>query len=162
MARMPMPDAVFTLPEAAHPKIRMLHDYWLKAAPAADLLPGRRQIDPLHIPKLLENIWLMDVVGQPPRFRMRLVGGAMRRMGILVAPGNFVEQFMPEDAPPLGDLRAMVQDHRPVWFRGQAYLPHETQLFALERLFLPLADDGRQVDVILGLTIFFDWRGREL
>ena len=88
MASKPMPDAVFTLPEAAHPKIRMLHDYWLNVAPAAALLPGRRAIDPLRIPKLLENIWLMDVVGRPPRFRMRLVGGAMRRMGIRATVGR--------------------------------------------------------------------------
>ncbi len=162
MAKMPMPDATFLLPEDAHPKIRLLHDYWRECAPAAGLLPGRRQIDPLRIPKLLENVWLMDVVDRPPRFRMRLVGGAMRRMGILAAPGDFVEKFLAADAPPLLQLRHLVAERQPIWFRGQAYLPHETRVFALERIFLPLADDGLMVDVVLGLTMFFDWRGREL
>lgn len=157
-----MPDTTFLLREDVHPKIRLLHDYWLECATAAGQLPGRRQIDPLRIPKLLENVWLMDVVGRPPRFRMRLVGGAMRRMGILAVPGDFVDTFIADDAPPVQELLHLVAARQPTWFRGQAYMPHETQLFSLERIFLPLADDGQMVDVVLGLTLFFDWRGREL
>ena len=49
------------LPSTAHPKIVAPYDYWLKAAPTTGVLPGRQHIDPIDIPSLLENIWLVDV-----------------------------------------------------------------------------------------------------
>jgi len=157
-----MPAPITELPADAHPKIRAIHDHWRDWAPSPDLLPQRRQIDPLQIPKLLESLSLVDVVGDPPRFRLRLLGGAIKRMGMQAAPGDFVDQHMPADAQPLHDLAHVTAERQPVWYRGRAYMPHETVLFSLERIFLPLADDGHNVNVVMGLTVFFDADGREL
>jgi len=75
-------------PANAHNKNRALYDYWLKARARRDALPGRKDIDPTHIPRLLENIWMLDVVGAPPRFRVRLIGEAMRPLGIPAKVGD--------------------------------------------------------------------------
>lgn len=159
-----MPALITELPAYAHPKVSAIHAYWQECALAAGpgLLPRRQQIDPLRIPKLLENMWLMDVVGRPPLFRLRLVGGAIKRMGMLAAPGDFIEQYMAPDAPPLREMAHVIAENQLSWFRGPAYMPHETELFLLERIFLPLAEDGRNVDVLMCLTVFFDAQGREI
>src|SRR5690242_1355091 len=71
-------DARITRPPAtAGPEIVALYDYWRSKAPGEGLLPGRRHIDPVDIPRLLPNVWLLDVVDDPRRFRVRLVGGAL-------------------------------------------------------------------------------------
>ncbi|MEL3889221.1 hypothetical protein V6B08_03055 [Ferrovibrio sp. MS7] len=148
--------------------LRMIYAYWQECAPAPGRLPGRRALDPLRIPRLLEYMWLVDVLPRSlspnpgPRFRMRLVGGAMRRFGILAAPGDFIENLLPPDALPLRELHQLAEQRRPAWYRGPAYMPHDRELHALERIFLPMADDGETVDVVLGLTVFFDEQGREM
>jgi hypothetical protein len=151
-------------PPAAHPKIHALYQYWLRIAPRAGMLPSRRAIDPIEIPALLDNIWLVDVVGEPPRFRFRLIGDAPRRMGIPGKPGDFLDQFHaggPNDAA-LDDFRFVAAQRLPVWFLGKALVQHQSQMFELERLFLPLASDGTTVDIILCLTVFYTSDGKDI
>jgi hypothetical protein len=71
--------ADFILPADAHPVMQQGLDYWRKARPAPDQLPGRQHIDPLGMPALLPYAWLVEVhPPEPgmaiPRFRFRLVG----------------------------------------------------------------------------------------
>jgi hypothetical protein len=146
-------------PAAAHPKIVEMLDYWRGLADRKGALPSRGEIDPTEIPRLLENVWLLDVVGAPPRFRFRLIGEALRRLGIGAKRGDFADEVIDAEAPPLQDLRFVVAEQRPVWFRGKATVPHEAEMFELERLFLPLASDGATVDVILCLSVFYTLKG---
>jgi hypothetical protein len=152
------------LPETAHPKIVQLHDYWKSKAGSRGLLPSRRDIDPTEIPKLLENVWLLDVVGQtPPRFRFRLIGDAIRRQGIPGRPGDFIDQFF---SPGIGDARladlhAVVATGTPSWSRGKPMLQHQNEVSELERILLPLATDGRRVDMLLCLTVFYRSDGQQ-
>jgi hypothetical protein len=63
------------LPQDCDARIRQLYDYWQAICPAADVLPGRQHLDPVHIPKLLPWLWLVDVhQGESLRFKFRLVG----------------------------------------------------------------------------------------
>ncbi len=152
------------VPAAAHRKIYQLHEYWRRKVEALGRLPARRDIDPLDIPKLLENIWLLDVVGDPNRFRFRLIGGALRRMGLPGKVGNFADEMLPDGSanPVMEDFHGVVRERRPVWFRGQARVPHATSVFELERLFLPLAADGSTVDMLLCMTVFYSLDGLEI
>ena len=59
--------------DESHNDIKVLYDYWCRIAPAGRL-PGRQHFDPLDIPHLLPNIWLLDVHRDPIRFWRRLVG----------------------------------------------------------------------------------------
>ena len=148
-------------PEAAHAKIAELYRYWRSIAPGDGLLPGRRHLDPIDIPALLANVWLLDVVGHPPRFRFRLIGDAPRRLGIAAKRGEFVDKYNAESDAPVQDMHFAVRERSPVWFRGRAYFPMDAQIGELERLILPLAADGSLVDMLLGITMFYRLDGRE-
>jgi hypothetical protein len=150
-------------PAMAHPKTIRLYEYWRQKAPLPGMLPGRRHIDPTEIPLLLDNIWLLDVVGEPRRFRYRLIGDAMYRKGIPGRPGEFVDQFFSAGTADerLAALHAVVTTRHPSWARGAPQLAHETQIFEIERIILPLAADGHLVDILLCLTVFYRTDGRE-
>jgi PAS domain len=160
----PLPLQVTVLPPGAHPKIVQLHDYWRHAVPPGSGLPGRKHIDPTEIPTLLEHLWLLDVVGAPPRFRYRLRGGAAQRVGLPGHVGDFMDQFFkggPTDER-LDHLRFVVAARQPKWFRGEPRLKHKTEIAELERLHLPLAADGQTVDMILCLTVYYSFIGNEI
>src|SRR3546814_16324574 len=72
-----------------HPGLRRLYDYWenLRAGRA---MPLRRAFDPLHIPALLPNLILNEVLGTPPRFRIRLAGRAVHAARRFAATGRFL------------------------------------------------------------------------
>src|SRR5579859_7677158 len=158
-----MPQNLQAPPATAHPKTIRLHEYWRGKAPLPDMLPGRRHIDPTEIPTLLDNIWLLDVVGEPRRFRFRLIGDAMYRKGIPGRPGEFVDQFFSAGIADerLAALNAVVATRRPSWARGAPHLAHRTQISEIERIILPLASDGRKIDILLCLTVFYQTDGRE-
>ena len=159
-----MPQHLEPPPETAHPKTIRLYEYWRQKAVRAGMLPSRRDIDPTDIPTLLDNIWLLDVVGQPTRFRFRLRGGAAQRMGLPGQIGDFMNQFF-EGGPAderLDDLHVVVSARQPVWFRGEPRLKHKSEIAELERLHLPLAADGTTVDMILCLTVYYSFFGGEI
>jgi hypothetical protein len=150
-------------PVTAHPKVIRLYEYWRKKAPGPGLLPSRRDIDPTEIPALLDNIWMLDVVGEPKRFRFRLIGDAMHRKGIPGRSGEFVDQLFSAGIADerMAVLNAVAAARQPSWARGHPQIAHRTQIFELERILLPLATDGRAVDVLLCLTAFYQSDGRE-
>ena len=159
-----MSDIVTLPPPTAHSKVHALYAYWRRIAPAPGILPGRRRIDPVKIPALLDNIWLVDVVPPEPRFRFRLIGDAPRRMGIPGKPGDFLDQFHAGGItdPALNDFRTVAAQRTPIWFRGKALIKHRSEMFELERLFLPLASDGTTVDILLCLTVFYTPEGKDI
>jgi hypothetical protein len=148
---------------ALHPRIARLIDYWHTLPPGPDLLPGRRHFDPMQVPDLLPNLWLVDAVrGTPNRYRYRLVGGALIDAGGPMRAGMFVDE--------LGDLIDQVAAHaafdgvvatrEPDWRRGPPIVKHLQFISALERVLLPLAEDGQNVDMILGMTVFYLMDGK--
>lgn len=149
-------DAGITGPPAtARREIVALHEYWRSKAPAEGLLPGRRHIDPIEIPRLLQYVFLLDVVEDPRRFRVRLVGTALILSGTPGRVGDFMADHMPPEtrSASLANLEAVVQSRQPWWFRGPVFLQRETYVSEVERLVLPLAADGRTVDMLLGMTM---------
>src|SRR3546814_16858489 len=60
------------LAQPLHPRVRRIVEHWASMGPPGRL-PGRPHLDPLHIPSLLSNIWLLDVEREPrlrPRYRL--------------------------------------------------------------------------------------------
>jgi len=151
-------------PATAHRKIVQLYEYWRKKAPGPGRLPARGDIDPVDLGALLPNVWLVDVVGDPPRFRFRLIGGAVSKMGMPAKVGDFVDEFVQAEAKAqtMAEFAAAARERLPVWFRGPARMPYETKMFELERIFLPLASDGVRVDILLCLTVYYSLDGREI
>lgn len=59
------------------PEQRQLYDYWLSRAQGGSL-PGRADINPAHIPRLLPYISLIDVGAKIETSRVRLAGTRLR------------------------------------------------------------------------------------
>jgi hypothetical protein len=154
-----LPSEGLPVPDDCHPKIRELVDYWKAVRPAGGL-PGRRHLDPAALPHLLPNIWLIDVAREPLRFRMRLLGSRITDYAGEDNTGVWFDERWP-DFDPLA-LVKVVKLGEPSWWRGQSLLRPEKNYYELERVRLPLAADGKTVDMILSLTVFFDKDGKEI
>jgi hypothetical protein len=144
------------LPQDCDTRIRQLYAYWQSIRPAPDVLPGRQHLDPVHIPKLLPWLWLVDVEGTPPRFRFRLIGTEQVLLHGRDHTGHWVDESYPEfAASTLGQASVALVDARNVYYyhRGAPTLRTAVDIASSEWLVLPLARDGAHVDMLLALSI---------
>lgn len=148
------------IPDDCHPKIRELYAYWKSIHPKEGGLPGRRHMDPIDIPKLLPNVWLIDVQHNPYRFRFRLEGTQVVAYAGEDNTGKWFDECLPNFDPRV--LIDVVETREPSWARGLSRMRPEKDYYQLERVRLPLAADGQTVDMILYMTIFFDKAGHEI
>ncbi len=149
-----------------HPKIQALYDYWAAIRPRDRRLPGRQHFDPMAIPRLLPDIWLLDVAREPLRLRYRVIGtGIVEALGRELT-GAWMDEvhanFGPEAAT-FPDYRWVVEERQPHWRRGRPmFASLLDKCTELERILLPLARDGETVDMILSLTVFYRANGIEI
>jgi hypothetical protein len=143
-------------PEATHPDFRAFYDCWRARAPAG-LLPGRQHVDPIiDIPALVPRMALYDVVEFPegPRFRVRVAGEMLIEVLGLAPAGRFVDEFIvPEKRATINAAFTRVARERvahywenPMWTAGR-------QFIRMQRLALPLASDGCNVDMIFACHV---------
>jgi hypothetical protein len=141
-------------PGASHPMLRFAFDYWLAKAPAG-LLPGRQHIDPIELRSILPNVILIDVERDQaePRFRIRLVG-----TGVTEATGRDLTGRYVEPANQNGNvsvvqrLIGLVETQQPYYALDKVTVP-ERQHLVLHRLAMPLARDGKTVDMIFACCV---------
>lgn len=152
------------LPATAH---RVMHDaaiLWRNAKPTIDRLPGRRDLDPIAMPRsLLPHLWLLDVhqnagpAGEP-RFRYRLTGTHLDFGLGRTKTSQWVHELTPDfesNAAKHRHFFAAAREGIPHYRRGQPNFKHNEAVAELERVILPLAADGRSVDVLLCATVFY-------
>lgn len=144
---------------AWHASSRRLLAYWKSIHPAQGL-PGRRDFDPAQVPTLLPNIVLVEVHQPPPlRFRYRLLGTRLDAVIGRPLAGRWLDEVYAgePDAGSLLDAYARVAlSGLPGWRRGDPHVGSDPLCREVEVLRLPLAADGKTVDLILGLTMYFD------
>jgi hypothetical protein len=132
------------------PKLRVLLAYWNDKR-GTRAMPARADIDPLDVPPILPNIVLVDVTGDPPRFRFRVVGtDIVFRYGAELT-GRDLEQV--DLGTELGSVRSQYEETTRE--RVPTYCRHQIEtgggkLLRYERLLLPLAAGGTHVDMLLG------------
>ena len=146
----------FELPESAAPKIKALLDYWRSLFPAAGRLPGRQHLDPLDIPQLLPDIWMVDVRPEPLRFRFRLVGTEIVKLTGRDATGLWLDQVYPgyEHTEAYRCHRHCALSGRPAYRKGGVMSNPNRRFVEAERLYLPLAQNGKDVDILLIMTLY--------
>ncbi len=138
---------------AGNERLREIHAYW--ASRIVDgRLPARRDIEPGDIPRLLPGLFLVDLIAGPPRrFQYRLVGTQIARIeGELT--GKYLDEIM------RADTAAEVVRHYEDACRRQIYVcdrslewpDRDTVDYSV--LLLPLAEDGRTVDRLLGYALY--------
>ncbi|MBS4045539.1 MAG: PAS domain-containing protein [Alphaproteobacteria bacterium] len=138
------------------PAFARLHAYWLGKCKNG-LLPARTDIDPLEIPRdLLPGIALLEVERQADgtqRYRIRLFGSALAAMTGADETGRYYD----EAVSPAGYavlrplLDRTVSEAQPMFLAAPSAAPGRGFLH-FGRFGLPLAADGRTVDMILALV----------
>jgi len=137
-------------PAAAARAHEELFAYWASLR-TPGRLPGRADIDPGRFKRHLPTVSLIDVADDPLDFRMRLAGTAL--YGVYgreitgrslkdVYAGGAADYWRLELAEVVRERRPAVGAHNLAW-RGASHL-------SILWLRLPLASNGRDVDMILG------------
>lgn len=164
-------------PAAGAPEFRALLEYWLSKFPAkipandpgalapdqprprgvAEWLPGRQHIDPAEFPpRHLGQLLLFEVVPAPTgrRFRFRVAGTAFTALAGRDVTGLYYDEIgAPERVAAVSAAMNLIVDRRaPVFLEGRLTLPSKDYIW-VKRLGLPLAQNGSDVDMVLGLWL---------
>jgi hypothetical protein len=133
------------------PKLAKLWEYW-NTKRGTRLMPARADLDPLEIPRLLPVVYLLDVLHDPLRFRVRLVGTAVREFAGEDFTGQPVDENLydnrADDAVDV--LKQVVERKAPIAVRGNAIFEQGREWQKNEALIMPLSSDGVTVDMLLG------------
>ncbi len=141
--------------EIESPTLRRFYAYWLSKH-HGDLLPGRRDIDPLDFAYALGDVALVDVKHDPLRFRFRLDGTRhVERFGFDMT-GKWLEDFPEPEMRQVifNSYREVVESRKPR--RRFRDLNTDGRMFRYEALLLPLAADGKTVDMLVSVISFLD------
>ncbi len=117
-------------------------------------LPGRASIQPDHFKRHLPTVSLIDVFGAPPDYRLRLAGTGLYGVYGREITGRGLEDVYAAPAAEYwrAELNKIVESRRPgvgvhsLAWRGAAHL-------SILWLRMPLASNGRDVDMILGYDV---------
>ncbi len=133
------------------PLLRLLLRHWtgLQDGPR---LPQPSAFDILQVPKLFGHLHLVDVVGDPPRFRFRLFGTSISEIGGRDLTGRWVDDITPPAWS--HDVQAAFAEalrlRRPCYSLRE--LDHAYKNVVLHRLACPMSSDGKTVDrLIVGI-----------
>ncbi|GGF01939.1 hypothetical protein GCM10011611_04290 [Aliidongia dinghuensis] len=141
------------------PELQELHALWQRLR-GNRRMPARRDFDPIQVPKLLPDMFLVDVLaGNPPerRYRVRLQGTAQADYYGADWTGSYIHQMIDQESADrfcaVGDF--IVASREPWISTGALYWLPEKPYYRFESVLLPLSDDGISVNMILGLTRLF-------
>jgi hypothetical protein len=146
-------------------KVRRFFEYWLSIAPTGRL-PGRQHFDPLHIPLIMPNVWMLDVVRLDGglRFRYRLVG--TREVATLQreVTGRWFDEVHPTpgENPIYRRFSYMIESRQGTYRKGAVGLNHREDHSLVENCMVPFASEGTHVDMIGACSVLFYENGSEV
>ncbi len=142
-------------PAIKNGKLQALLDYWLTKVDGLKP-PGRRDIDPLDIPRLLPNIWIQEHLPGTTEFRCRLAGEDVKALYATNIVGCLFREVIGDEAWELVSEQYMKVLNAPGVCHsiGPVYM-HTIQRPGIgERLFVPLQNEQGVSAYILGATIY--------
>jgi hypothetical protein len=121
------------------------------------LMPARRDINPIEIPSALGQIWLCDYLSESGHFYYRLAGDEINDFWGFNLSGKYLDEIVPAErlASVTKKYRMALELPAIVYDRACLSLTEEITRNG-ERIVLPLSDDGRTVNALLGAT-HRDW-----
>jgi hypothetical protein len=148
-----MPEHDF-LTQARAPAVRECYAYW-QSKKKSGRLPGRQHIDPAEMKSFLEHVILFDVERPASggyRFRQRLVGTHIVELFGRDTTGFYVDESSSTShyESVHARLSAIVDTKEPAFGIYYPPTPH-LDFLEYEHLTLPLASDGRTVDMLFGV-----------
>ena len=137
-----------------HGDLRAFYDYW-KSKQIDGRPPRRSDIDPADIPKLLPNILLIDLVGDPAYdFHYRLMGTAIVAFDGIDYSGSMLSQMVPRT-----DAFHIIWEHHLNAAKGLVELRCDSLRWSRDNsrdhvdyliLLLPLRRNGEGVELLIG------------
>lgn len=139
------------------PALDFLRDYWEKRR-AGRAMPARADMNPTAFKAHLDCTAMIDVLDGGAEFRYRLVGTALTSYFLSDPTGLTLSAAWPGAADPVAvrvraNLLRIVQLRAPIHVWGMlewSSARHEP----FDALYLPLSDDGENVNMILNLFTF--------
>jgi len=131
-----------------------LHEYWDRKRGSSRWMP-KQGMDPAELVDILPNLFMLDAIGVPPRFRVRLVGTSVVRLVGRDNTGRYFDDFVERDkqAAALAPYIAVIDLERPIAKRGALIWLDNRSWIETEALFFPVSRSGLATDLILGATI---------
>lgn len=149
------------LPEkaASEEYFNTLYNYWYSLSPGSGLLPGRQHVNPAEIIEILGRIALVDVTFLDGKyeFRYRLWGSILTEIIGQDCTGKSIADLFPPEKLALvqNAFESVVETACPHYWEV-AWGVEERDHVGYKRLLLPLAEDGENVNMILGMIIEAD------
>ena len=136
---------------------RKAYDYWEEMLLLKGCLPGRADFDPTRVYKSLPWLNLVDVVETEHghRFRQRLIGtGLVERFGRDVTGQWYEDCYHPDFLPDhIAPLKELIANRKPTLTRIR-FPAKDKKHVIYTRLMLPMASDGKNVDLIVQVMAF--------
>lgn len=138
---------------ACHASTRALYEYWL-AKCGTRRMPARLDLDPIEIPRnVLPGINLVDVVPDERRYVYRLVGtGDVDVRGRDPTGKSVLEGFFGPSVENVLECYDRVVSSRAPFLDPTHFTAPSGRYITEETLFLPLSDDGVNVNMILAFS----------
>ncbi len=135
-------------------RIADLYHHWCSIRPSAEILPGRGHLSPIDIPRLLPWIWLTEVQREPLRFRYRLIGTIHVDAFGRDTTGRWYDEVHPRflGSTAYRQFVAVAERGKVAFYRGPPVYVIDARWKTIEHLILPLAQNGTDVDILLGIT----------
>ena len=132
---------------------RQLFEYWREKA-AGRRFPARRDLDPLDMVYVLPFLSLVDVLRNPLRFRGRLIGTSIVEKSGFDLTGKWLDELpIPEYRELLlRRVHSIVEASAPLLVRNKQFFGG--QWYNYEVIWLPLADDGEEITMLMSCQIF--------
>jgi hypothetical protein len=136
-------------------RLRALYAYWWELGNEAGGLPPVQAFDPLHLPKILANIWILEVAPDTRRFRMRLAGENINAIyGRNIGGQYFRDLFEPNDLETIIARYTRALGEPAVFHATGSVYAAAGRLTVGERLGLPMLGRSGITDTLLGATMY--------
>jgi len=135
-------------------RIVTLYDYWCSICPQNGEVPLRADFDPARVRQILSWVWMVSAHSQPTRFKFRLLGtDSVQAMGRDVT-GVWIDEAYPKFENSIGyqDYIDVISGKGPSYRKGEAHY-HIASYKNIERIMLPMSENGKDVDII-AITVY--------
>lgn len=112
----------------------------------------------------MPGVWMLDVLREPLRYRYRLAGTKEVETLQREVTGRMFDEVHPQihnKEETYGRLDLSVERGVSTYRKGQIVAIHKKEHLTVENFIVPLARDGKLVDIILGFSILFQLDGSE-